>query len=979
MLNAPKAEAHFFWGCSGWDYYEKASCRPWLQHITIPTLLFQSTDDPFMSSMMNSGNNKIEQQLVVITRTFLQEMKAECAAETVTAHSKLASELGLDSLGKVELLYRFEKVFSVKLPESAIASADTLQEIAVLIQNANPDSHVMADPVPEIAPLVLPVSVDPSSVSTLTELIRLYGTKDPERVHLYLQDEEGKEQAIRYGQLLQEAESVARGLLVRGIQSGETVGIMLPTGEDFFYAFCGALLAGAIPVPLYPPFRPEQLEEYAKREVKILQNAEARILVTFSRIEALGKILKTSVPSIKEVTTLNNLKSSGDLQNVVREPDDIVLLQYTSGSTGDPKGVTLTHACMLANIRAIGKALAVTSADVVVSWLPLYHDMGLMSWLCSLYFGPPVVILSPLTFLSRPERWLWTIHNHRATISGGPNFSLELCIKKIAAKDLEGLDLSSWRIAFNGAEAVSPETLRTFGKIFSAHGFDPDALSPGYGLAESTVGLAITRPPRSLRVDVIQRKPFEKEKKAIPANPQETDSLEFAGCGVILPGHEIRVASDEGEVLSERQIGNLQFRGPSSMRGYYRNPEATKKAWHDGWWDTGDLGYRVADEIFVTGRKKDLIIRAGRNISPEEVEKAAGKVLGLRRGCIIAFGTGSPVTGTEKLVIVAETAEKSGEDQQRIRSDIIKQVMAAVDISPDVVELVPPKTIPKTSSGKLQRSALKQAWLQNRLTKPKHSAGMQFVRLLFKSFCERSRRWLVILAKLVYTVYVTFLLVIGLLAICLITFPLSRHHAAIVARACCRIFFVLAACPLTVEGKEQLQTGKNMIYAANHASYVDSAILMALLPAGVIFVGKSEILRMPFIGRLVRKLGFVTVDRQDFSKSSETVKKIRESLESGHSLAIYPEGTFVWASGLRSFKPGAFVIAAEMGHPVCPVALQGTRVMIRGDVWLMRPNRVRVILGQPVFPEKSGWDESMRLLSAVREDIAKHCGESVIS
>ncbi len=274
------------------------------------------------------------------------------------------------------------------------------------------------------------------------------------------------------------------------------------------------ILAGAIPVPIYPPFRADRIEEYAKREVGILRNAQARLLVTFAAAEVLSNMLQTFVPSLTKAITVKNLQAStGTLPTVAIEPDDIILIQYTSGSTGEPKGVTLTHRNMLANIRAIEKAIGIKPTDVSVSWLPLYHDMGLMSWLGSLYFGIPVTILSPLTFLTRPERWLWTIHYHRATISGGPNFAYELCVKKINPSDIEGLDLSSWQYAFNGAEAINPKTLERFAKKFSPHGFKLESFAPVYGLAEATVGLTFPSQKREPRIDKIQREWFEKEIK----------------------------------------------------------------------------------------------------------------------------------------------------------------------------------------------------------------------------------------------------------------------------------------------------------------------------------------------------------------------------------------------------------------------------------------------------------------------------------
>lgn len=615
---------------------------------------------------MKLHQNEIEQQLISITREFLLELEAERAVQAITLEASLERELGIGSLGKTELFQRIEKVFSIRLPENAMIKADSLVDLAKIIQQISPASSIPTD-TQQFSPILETLSLNLTTATTLLDVIRIYAAKEPKRPHIYLQNELGKEQIIHYGELLEKALLVANGLWKRGIQPGETIAIMLPTHEEFFYTFCGILLAGAIPIPIYPPFRPDQIEEYTKREAKILKNAQARILVTFSQAKSLSQILRTFIPSLKEVVTLNNLQTpaADSSPSISVAFNDIALIQYTSGSTGDPKGVTLTHANIIANIRSIGKSVPVKPTDICVSWLPLYHDMGLMTWLASLYFGLPVTILSPLAFLTRPERWLWAIHYHRGSLSGGPNFAYELCVKKIDPKDIEGLDLSSWRFAFNGAEAINPRTLERFSKKFSPYGFKIEAFAPVYGLAETTVGLTFPPTMRVPLIDKIQREFFEKENKAIPASQDTKHVIEYVGCGEPLIDHEIRIVNDAGNELPERMVGNIQFRGPSAMQGYYGNPAATAKTFHNGWWYTGDLGYCVGKELFITGRKKDLIIKAGRNLYPEEIEEIVSQIAGIRRGCIVAFGTTDPESGTEKLIVVAETYEITKEKNNR--------------------------------------------------------------------------------------------------------------------------------------------------------------------------------------------------------------------------------------------------------------------------------------------------------------------------
>ncbi len=307
----------------------------------------------------------------------------------------------------------------------------------------------------------------------------------------------------------------------------------------------------------------------------------------------------------------------------------------------------LTHDNLLANIRAIGAGLEAGPTDVGVSWLPLYHDMGLIgSWLFCLHSGIPITLLPPTAFLARPERWLWAIHQRRGTLSGAPNFAYELCARRVPDEALEGLDLSSWRVALNGAEPVSPGTVERFTRRFAPYGFRPEALMPAYGLAENSVALALPAMGRGTRFDRVARRPFQDEGRAVPRGRRRPLGPGLRQHRRALPDHEVRIVDDEGREVEERVVGRLVFRGPSMTSGYYRKPEATAAITvAGGWLDSGDLAYRADGEIHIAGRRKDLIIKGGRNIVPQEVEEAAAEVEGIRRGCVVAFGAEHPETG----------------------------------------------------------------------------------------------------------------------------------------------------------------------------------------------------------------------------------------------------------------------------------------------------------------------------------------------
>ena len=609
----------------------------------------------------------------------------ELAARGATAH--LERELGLGSLERVELMVRLGNLSGVRLPDRVVAEAETVQDLAdALLRENSGDSAgaVTAQTGLRAADATAVISRSPAQIAdleekircaeSLTEIVRLRGIGEPAREHIHLYGEDEQLHTITFGELYSRASTVALELQARGLEPGQTVAIMLPTCAEFFHTFAGVLLAGGIPVPIYPPVRADRITEYATRQANILRNAESRFLITFRQAEGLARLLKPSVPTLREVLNAERLANATTqtepistewrpVENLSHHArgGDIAFLQYTSGSTGDPKGVILTHANLLANIRSIAGGVELKPDDVAVSWLPLYHDMGLIgAWFVPLFSGVPLVVMSPLAFLSRPERWLWAIHRHRGTISPAPNFAYELCVRKIADKDLEGLDLSSWRAAFNGAEPVHADTLGRFATRFAGYGFRREALLPVYGLAEATLGVSAAR-SGGYKLDRIERGAFESEGRAIPAAAGDSAALEFVGAGKPFPDVEVRIVASDGQDAGERRQGRLWFRSPAATSGYYRNPAATREMMREaGWLDSGDLAYQADGELYITGRAKDVIIKAGRNLYPHEIEDVAGRVAGVRTGCVVAFGAPDVRSGTERLVVAAEVRSPDG-------------------------------------------------------------------------------------------------------------------------------------------------------------------------------------------------------------------------------------------------------------------------------------------------------------------------------
>jgi len=915
----------------------------------------------------------IDTRLLSIVRDFLTEYKTQRALSTLSLGSSLDKDLGIDSLGRVELFHRIEKTFGIAFQESFIAQADTIQDIVTAIQTAHPEKSEFTR---EFVTGLEESRFDPSALTSLVDVLLRHASIDPNRPHVYLMDEKGDENIIRYGALLECSRKVAAGLLELGLQKEETVAIMLPTSESFFYAFFGVLLAGGIPVPIYPPVRPDKIEEYALREAAILNNAEVRILITFTQVEALSRLLQVFINSLRAVTTVEMLmKSKHKVPHIVAHQDDSAMIQYTSGSTAAPKGVLLTHANLLANIRSVCKAANITPKDVGVSWLPLYHDMGLIgAWFCSLYQGIPLTLMSPLTFLNRPERWLWAIHYHRGTLSAGPNFAYELCIRRIKDEDIVGLDLSSWRLAFNGAEPINPRTLEGFIKKFAPYGFRAESLYPVYGLAECSVAVSFPPLNRKPLIDVIKRDVFEKEGRAIPVETKDNNFLEFVCCGQPIPDHDFRIVDENRQELPERHVGLLQFYGPSAMQGYFRNSEATNAIYHEGWWDSGDFAYIANGEVYITGRQKDIIIKGGRNLYPQEIEEAAAQVSGVRKGCVVAFGVEDVKWGTEKLVVVAETAETNKKHQETMEDEILEKVSLIVGVPPDEVRMVVPRTIPKTSSGKLQRAATKKMFLEGKLSKRGTPVWIQMTKLVIRGAGLTLWGYLQKFGRFLYTFYIGLLLVlfIPLLFISLI-FP--KGIAITLFHFLIQIFIFFSGIRLKVSGRENLNPKLPAIYVANHASYADSVILLGVLPKNILIVGKKELRSWPFVKWVLKKFSYPTVDRSDFSKSLEDTQIIADKLSSGHSILIYPEGTFTYATGLRPFKMGAFKIAVDTGTRIIPVALKGTRSLLRARSFILSPSVVKVTISPSIRPEGKDWEEATKLHSQVRAVIAKHCGE----
>ncbi|HEV8308906.1 MAG TPA: AMP-binding protein [Methylomirabilota bacterium] len=531
---------------------------------------------------------------------------------------------------------------------------------------------------------------------TLVDVLAARARLEPDEVYFEVYDE-----PITYRMLWGMSGRYAAGLAAVGIGRGDRVAILLPTCKEFFATFFGVMALGAIPVPLYPTSGPETL-------AAIFAHSGARAAVTISWFEAAIRRAQGSAPTLERLLEPDELERKAEpAARPSLTGEDTAFLQYTSGSTGQPKGVDLPHRSVLANIRAFVDAVQPRPREPVVSWLPLYHDMGLIGLgLGSLYAGCHLHLLPP--DLRNPRQWLELVTATRAGITASPDFGYRNCVRNV--RDRAGLDLSSLRLAFTGAEPVRPETVRDFEACFGLK----NVLVPAYGLAEATLAVAVGDLGVPIRVDPSGR---------------------FVGAGRPIPGVEVAIWEDapegeDGRFLPSGEVGEIVVRTPAAMRGYYRDPEATARAFRSGWLHTGDLGYLESDGyLFVVGRQKDVIIVRGENVMPLDVEKVVDTVSGVRYSA--AVGLGSERVSTQRLVIVAEVRDPDTGPEQA--SALVRTIVRAVrgirGFRPSRVLLVRPGTIPKTTSGKIQHARLVElvtnAELGDALVYPSRDAALR--------------------------------------------------------------------------------------------------------------------------------------------------------------------------------------------------------------------------------------------------------------
>lgn len=513
---------------------------------------------------------------------------------------------------------------------------------------------------------------------------------------------------VSWQEVHDDAKAMAAGLQSMGVTPGDHVAILGPTSRQLVTAIQSVWLAGAVVVVLPLPMRMGSLDEFVAQTRQRIHHGDISLVLADAELAA----FITPEPGDPTLVVFEDVPTDAAFTEPAPDPERSAILQFTSGSTSDPKGVDLPHRAVCANLDAIAVAAELdVDEEVLVSWLPLYHDMGLVGLLTlSMTTGARFVLGAPQDFLASPGRWMQWMSRYGGTATAGPNFSYVLATRALrrAARNDEGLDLSTLRVVLNGAEPIDPATVAEFADAAGHFGMAPGAVFPAFGMAEVAIAGTFPPPGRGIVVDTVDRRVLETERYAAPVEPGTDGSRGFARLGTAVPGLDVRIVDPAtGRERMEREVGELEIRGTSVCSGYYGRPELNVDLFHDGWLRTGDLGYLVDGELVLCGRIKDVIIVGGRNVFPEDIERACNLVDGVRAGNVIAFGI-ETTKGKEGLVIVAES---KAVDLEPVRKLVSERVRDTVGMPAKEVVLVAPGTLPKTSSGKLQRTLCRDQYL----------------------------------------------------------------------------------------------------------------------------------------------------------------------------------------------------------------------------------------------------------------------------
>jgi len=543
---------------------------------------------------------------------------------------------------------------------------------------------------------------------TLTDALEALVEQRPDAEALVFVDRREGERSLKLRDLWERARSVQSGLTARGLRPGEVVVLVLPTSPELIAVYFGAVLAGGIPAMLSTrSHRVSDASVFTSRVAHVVANSAPHSVVCEADTASLLGQHATGLSSTLLLQP-GPLQEAGSLATPVRcDPERIATMQYSSGTTGTPKGVRVSHRAVLNNLRSMRAAFELTESDVAVNWIPLFHDMGLFgAFLLPLLCGCKTVLIPTMDFMRDPAIWLRAFDTYRGTFAWAPHLAYALCARRLADEDLEGLDLSSWRIAVNASEPALASTLRDFCERMAKYGFARETMCPGWGLAEATVFATLQSPRQAPRSEVIDREALVREETA---RPTAGEGVSVVSIGVPIPDCTIEIRDARRRPLPERHVGKVWLRSNALFSDYHGDEERTKRVLVDGWLDTGDRGYLADGELFFVARDKDLILIGGEKYVPDDVEAVINGVPGVRAGCAVAFGVLNAERGTEELAAVVETRVE-GDELSRLADDIRAAVSRSIGLGIRHLHLVPPGGIEKTTSGKLSRTGTRNRY-----------------------------------------------------------------------------------------------------------------------------------------------------------------------------------------------------------------------------------------------------------------------------
>ncbi|MEQ8676832.1 MAG: AMP-binding protein [Aggregatilineales bacterium] len=564
---------------------------------------------------------------------------------------------------------------------------------------------------------VVPIRLD-SNPTTLLEQARWLYEHKADQAAVVLIAPDNDEQAITYGEFFEQAARYANALEGAGVKSGDLVALILQHGEAVLYGFWGAMLLGAVPSIF--PFLSDKLdpERYFDSIRQLVTHEDIRVIITYSELE--GELSSRLHESQTTLINKDTLQPSGNathyLSQTPAQPEDTAFLQHSSGSTGLQKGVMLSHRAVINHIASYSEAIHLSPDDVIVSWLPLYHDMGLIAgFITPILQGVKLVLMSPFHWVRDPKMLLLALDHYKGTLCWLPNFAYNFLATRVREADIEGLDLSSVRALINCSEPVMAESHAIFIERFAPYGLRDSALTVCYAMAENTFAVTQAGIDAPLKIDVVDRDTLMSDRRAQLADG-DSPTLTFVSNGKPIAHCEIRIVDENRQNLPERHVGEITLKSTFMLSGYFKRPETTATAMDDGWYFTGDMGYVAEGELFITGRKKDLIIVGGKNVYPQDIENLLNEIPGIHPGRTSAFGVMNDKLGTEDIAIVAEVNGDIDATDRNATAPIIKEVRARIaqntDVTARYVHIVAPKWLVKTSSGKIARTANREKFIK---------------------------------------------------------------------------------------------------------------------------------------------------------------------------------------------------------------------------------------------------------------------------